>query len=123
MTEESAGELVRRLQGEEIDRLRAQWPFAVTRPERVYPPLPEAEPGSPIKEEWDLFRAQVDELIRDGKRGKYAVVRVGHPITVWDSLGDALQAARLVYGDEKCMIQEVLPYLRGSRTGYLRCHG
>jgi len=35
MVEETAGELVRRLQGEEIDRLRAQWPFAVTRPERI----------------------------------------------------------------------------------------
>ena len=120
MMEESAGEWVRRLQGEEIDRLRAQWPFAVTRPERIYPPLPEAEPGSPIKEEWDLFRSKVDELIRDGKRGKYALVRVGHPITVWDTLGDALQAVQLVPADQKCIIQRVLPYVPQSITGLRR---
>ena len=69
---------------------------------------------------WNLFRSQVDELIRDGKRGKYALVRVGHPITVWDSLHDALQAVQLMSDEGKCMVQPVLPYLPQSLTGLRR---
>lgn len=87
-------DFVRKLHQEEIEKLRKQRPFVEARPERTYPPLPEAEPGSPITQEWDLFRSKVDELIRDGKRGKYALVRVGQPITVWDTLIDALRAAQ-----------------------------
>ena len=121
MTEEDPAEFVRRLHSEEIEKLRAQWPYG-PREERTYPPLPEAEPGSPIKAEWDLFRAAVDGLIRNGNRGKYALIRVGHPILIWDTLGDALQAAQLVGCEQKCIVQQVLPYLRGSKTGYLRCH-
>ena len=112
--QESGSELVRRLHQEAIEELRAKWPFGAPRDERVYPPLPEADPDSPVKEEWNLFRSQVDELIRNGKRGKYALVRVGHPITVWDTLGDVLQAVQLVGGEGKCMVQRVLPYLPHS---------
>ena len=77
--QESGSELVRRLHQEAIEELRAKWPFGAPRDERVYPPLPEADPDSPVKEEWNLFRSQVDELIRNGKRGKYAFGESGTP--------------------------------------------
>ena len=120
---EDGTDLVRRMHEEELERLRQE--MSSPRPptdqvEEVN--LPPAEPGSPIATEWELFRREVAQLIRDGYRGKFALVKVGAPITVWDSLQDAAQAARLLYGEGPSMVQQILPYLRPlSMEAYRPC--
>jgi len=81
------------------------------------PDLPPATPGSPFAEEWELFRSEVGNLLADGGRGRFALVKSGQPITVWDSLRDAAQAGQLLYGAEACLIQPILPRLRSLRVG------
>ena len=118
---EDGYDLVRRLHEEELERMRQE--SSSPRPpmdqvEEVN--LPPAEPGSPIAAEWEIFRQGVAQLIRNGYRGKFALVKVGAPITVWDSLGDAAQAAQLLYGEAPSLVQQILPYLRPLSMGAYR---
>jgi hypothetical protein len=115
---EDAESLVRRLHREEVERLRGQ---PLERSEPAMPPsldLPEGEPNSPLAEEWRLFRQEVGRLIHEGYRGRFALIKASHPITVWDTVRDAAHAAQLLYGQEPCLIQEILPFLRPLRVGY-----
>jgi hypothetical protein len=73
--------------------------------------LPDVEPGSPIAAEWEIFRREVGWLISEGNRGRIALVKAGRPITVWDTLRDALHAAQLLY-EEPFLLQEIQPSLR-----------
>ncbi len=108
--------LVERLHREEVERIQAGGAVPPSdRPARPEKGLPEAEPGSPIAAEWEIFRREVDRLIREGGRGRIALVQIGQPITVWDTLRDALQARRLVYGPGPCLIQEIQRYIRPVR--------
>lgn len=106
---EPGRELAERLHREAVERVLA--PSAVS----VDACLPEGAPDSPVAPEWDLYRREVPRLLADGHRHRFALVKTGHPITVWDTLRDALQAARLLYGTAACLVQEILPYLRAQR--------
>jgi hypothetical protein len=110
--DKDARDLVERLHREEIERIQAGGAvLSSARPPRQVEGLPEAEPGNPMAAEWELFRSEVESLIRNGCKGRFAVVKVGHPITAWDTLRDALQAAELLYGKEMVLIQEIQRYL------------
>jgi hypothetical protein len=115
---EDANELVLRLHREALEHLD-QLPCAPTHEadERPHASLPDAEPGSPVAAEWEIFRQEVERLIREGYRGKFALVKAEQPILVWDTLRDAAQAARLLYGEGPSMVQQILPYLRPLRVG------
>jgi hypothetical protein len=109
--------LVSRLHREEVERLRGA---AVPPPEVPQINLPE-EPADPaFAAEWKLFRQEVAQLLIEGKRGRFALVKAGQPLTVWDSLADAVQASRLLYGNEPTMVQEIQPFVRSFRVGYNR---
>jgi hypothetical protein len=117
---DDAEDLVLRLHREEVERIRGR-PLEPSQP--AFPPsldLPEGDPNSPLAQEWKLFRQEVGPLLREGHRGRFALVKTGHPITLWDTLRDAAHAARLLYGQEPCLLQEVLPFLRPLRVGYTR---
>jgi hypothetical protein len=108
---------VARLHREEVERLRGQ---PTPPPEMPEINLPE-EPADPaFAAEWKLFRQEVARLLLEGKRGRFALVKAGRPLTVWDSLADAVQASRLLYGNEPCLVQEVQPFVRSFRVGYNR---
>jgi hypothetical protein len=106
-------ELIERLHREEVERIRQAGeapPGPRPRPRQIEG-LPDAEPDDPVAPEWDLFRQEVERLIAQGDKGRFAVVKVGHPITVWDTLRDALHAARLLHGQQMCLVQEIQRYL------------
>jgi hypothetical protein len=109
---EDGRELVERLHREELARLmaerRGEQPGQPARDED----LPDVAPGCPVAEEWGLFRREVARLIREGARGHFALLKVGKPVTVWDTRHDAVQAAELLSGQERCLVQESQPYLR-----------
>jgi len=119
---EDGTDLVWRVHQEALEQLLQQ-PIQRTPPDdEVHLNLPPAEPGSPVAAEWEIFRQEVVRLIREGNRGKFALVKAGHPITVWDSLRDAAQAAQLLYGEAPSMVQQILPYLRPlSMESYRPC--
>jgi hypothetical protein len=109
-----------RLHREEVERIRGQPLGFPETPPPPSPDLPEGEPNSPFAKEWNLFRREVGRLIREGYQGRIALVKAGHPITVWDTLRDAAQAGQLLYGQGPCLVQEILPFLRPLRLGYNR---
>jgi hypothetical protein len=114
---DSQESLVARLHREEVGRLRGA---LIPPPELPEINLPE-EPADPaFAAEWKLFRQEVAQLLLDGKRGRFALVKARHPLTVWDTLADAVQASRLLYGNGPSLVQEVQPSLRPFRVGYNR---
>jgi hypothetical protein len=116
MTDEQES-LVSRLHREEVERIRG----TPTRPPELPAiDLPE-EPADPtLAAEWQLFRQEVARLLAEGQRGRFALVKAGHPLTVWDTLADAARASRLLFGTEPCLVQEIQPSLRPLRVGYNR---
>jgi hypothetical protein len=115
-----AEDIVLRLHREEVERIRG-CPLEQSEPEMPLSlDLPEGEPNSPVAEEWKLFRQEVAQLLREGHRGRFALLKTGHPMTIWDTLRDANHAARLLYGQQSCLIQEILPFVRSLHNGYTR---
>jgi hypothetical protein len=115
---ESGEELVRRLQLAEVERIRAEAPSS-DQASSQHHELPEASPDSPIAEEWSLFRCEVGRLLREGWQGRFALVKAGQPITVWDTLRDAAQAGQLLHGPGQGLVQPIqtsLPVLRVGRN-------
>jgi hypothetical protein len=45
--------------------------------------------------------------LAEGQRGRFALVKAGRPLTVWDTLADAARAGRLLFGTEPCLVQEI----------------
>jgi hypothetical protein len=117
MTEDGR-ELVLRQHREEIERLRNLPSAPRTEcPEQSKLELPEVEPGSAVAAEWAIFQREVERLLQEGQQGRFAIIKGDQPITVWDTLRDAVQAAHLLYGHEPCLVQQVLPYLPSLRVG------
>jgi hypothetical protein len=115
---ETGRELVERMHRQALDQLQAMpQPESDEQQGADHIDLPPAEPGSPFAEEWEAYRNEVGRLLAEGCRGRFALIRSGQPITVWDSLRDAAQAARLLYGAEPCLIQQVDSRLRPLRAG------
>src|SRR5437660_680225 len=115
MTKDSH-ESVERLHREALERIRGQsLPPHSLRPPPQHPALPEGEPDNPVAEEWAIFRREVDRLIREGGKGRFALIKAGQPITIWDTLHDAAQAGRLLHGQTPCLVQQILSYLRPCR--------
>jgi hypothetical protein len=110
-------DLVLRLHREEVERIRGRPLEPSEPPLPVFVELPEGDPNSPLAAEWKLFRQEVGGLLRDGYRGRFVLIKAGHPMTVWDTMRDAVLAGRLLYGQEGCLIQEVKPLLRPLRAG------
>jgi hypothetical protein len=101
-----------------LEKLRSEpQPGPADMQELLQPDLPPSAPGSPFAEEWEAFRREAGRLLAEGCRGRFALVKAGQPITVWDTLRDAAQAGRLLYGDEPCLVQQILPRLRSMSAG------
>jgi hypothetical protein len=114
---EDGHDLVQRIHRETVERIRSQPLQPIPeRPELKYTELPEAEPDSPVAEEWHIFRREVERLLSEGHKDKVALIKEGQPITIWDTLHDAAQAGWLLYGPGPCLVQQILPYLRPLST-------
>ena len=114
---ETGRELVERLHRHALEQLRGA---PLPPPEVPEINVPE-EPADPAyAAEWKLFRQEVAQLLVEGKRGRFALVKAGRPLTVWDTLADAVQASRLLYGHGPTLVQEIQPFLRSFRVGYSR---
>ena len=78
--------LVQRLHEQAINHLRKEAGLPPAQPQTpVRIDLPDAPPGSPVAAEWNLYRHEVGRLLAEGSRGRVALVKVGQPITVWDT--------------------------------------
>jgi hypothetical protein len=106
--------LVTRLHREEVERLRGK---PTPPPELPDIDLPEGPADPTLAAEWQMFRQEAARLLAEGQRGRFALVKAGHPLTVWDTLADAARAGRLLFGAGPCLVQEIQPSLRPLRVG------
>jgi hypothetical protein len=51
-----------------------------------------------IMRDLETYRRELPRLIEEGHVGRYAVVRDDRVMSVWDTAGDALQAAQIAFG-------------------------
>ena len=108
---------VTRMHREMVEQLRGA-PASPPEPPTIN--LPE-EPADPmLAAEWKMFREEVARLITEGQRGRFALIKAGHTLTVWDTLADAARASRLLFGTEPCLVQEIQPFLRPFQVEYRR---
>jgi hypothetical protein len=108
---------VARLHREEVERLRGK---PMPPPELPTIDLPEEPADAALTAEWQMFRQEIARLLAEGQRGRFALVKAGHPLTVWDTLADAARAGRLLFGTGLCLVQEIQPSLRPFRVEYNR---
>ena len=108
-------QLVERIHRESLTRLREQTQAPIAPGAGALPP---DVPNSPVAEEWTLFCRELPRLLNEGHRGRYALVKAGHDVTVWDTLRDAIHAGDLLYGTTLCLVQPVAASLPSFRVGY-----
>ena len=59
--------------------------------------------------DFETYRQQLPELLREGHAGRYALIRDGHVLSLWDTVGDALQAAGEQFGMEPIATFKINP--------------
>src|SRR5436305_1953424 len=75
-----------------------------TRPPHVSP-----EQWDRVQRDLQTYRRELPRLLQEGHAGRYAIVRDGQVVSVWDTLGDALQAAGERFGPEPVATYQVNP--------------
>jgi hypothetical protein len=86
-------------------------------PVQLVPDLPESDP---LARAWATFKRQVGPLLAAGQRGRFAVVHGDEVAGVWDTLGEAARAGHERFGVAPFLVQEVQPFIRRLRWGYMR---
>jgi hypothetical protein len=81
------------------------------------PDMPADQAGAA---EFSIFKREVARLIAEGHKGRFALIKGGEILSVWDTERDAIQAGRERFGTEPFVVQEVQWYLRRLRWGYTR---
>jgi len=67
-------------------------------------------------EQWDraqrdleTYRRQLPRLLHEGHAGKYAIIKDDQIVSIWDTVGDALQAAGERFGLESVATYQLNP--------------
>jgi hypothetical protein len=81
--------------------------------------LPDLPPGSPLETEWNTFRRELPRLLKEGHRGRYALIQGETVAGVWDTFRDGLQAGYERFGLTPFMVQPVVIHQRPLRAGWL----
>jgi hypothetical protein len=77
--------------------------------------LPTRPPHLP-PEQWDraqrdlqTYRRELPRLLQEGHAGRYAIIRDDQVVSIWDTVGDALQAAGERFGLEPVATYPINP--------------
>ena len=55
----------------------------------------------------ETYRRELARLLQEEEEGRFALVSEGKVVSVWDTAGDALQAAQLLYGEAPISVYQV----------------
>jgi hypothetical protein len=69
--------------------------------------LPEAKPDSPLYQEWNYYRSQVERLLADGHEGQFVLIKGKQIIGIWNSREEAKAVALNKYLMQPCLIHQV----------------
>ena len=80
----------------------------------MHPPLTRPPHVSP--EQWEralrdleTYRRQLPRLLQEGNAGRYALIKDDQVLSIWDTVGDALQAAGERFGTEPVATYKINP--------------
>jgi hypothetical protein len=57
----------------------------------------------------ETYRRELSRLLREGHAGRYALIKNDQVLSIWDTVGDALQAAGERYGMEPVATCKINP--------------
>jgi hypothetical protein len=115
---ETAEELVRRLHAEEVARVyreRAAFP-PTENPGIPHTELWEANPESPLFEEWNTYRREVGRLLCEGRQGQFVLIEGEQVIGLY-----AVEREALDHGYRLFPFQAFLVHQVQEREPLLRC--
>jgi hypothetical protein len=79
-------------------------------------PIPLTRPAHISPDQWDraqrdleTYRRELPRLLQQGHAGKYAIIKDDQVVSVWDTVGDALQAAGERFGLEPVATYHINP--------------
>ena len=77
---------------------------------------PPTRPSHVSPEQWDraqrdlqTYRRELPRLVQEGHAGRYALIRDDQVVSIWDTVGDALQAAGERFGLEPVATYQINP--------------
>jgi hypothetical protein len=117
------GELVRRLQEQERELLKAR-PRPPRTPNELptipYTELPDSLPDSPIKTEWDFYRRHVRQLLVEGHEGKWLLIKNEQIVGIWDTEAEANDVRVQRFLMQPVLMKQILSREPILRIGYNR---
>ena len=75
-----------------------------TRPPHVSP-----EQWERAQRDLQTYRRELPRLLQEGHTGRYAIIRDDQVVSIWDTVGDALQAAGERFGIEPVATYQINP--------------
>lgn len=77
-----------------------------------YSRLPPAKPGSPLAEESETYRREVERLLAEGREGKFVLIRGTELVGFYDTFEEASREGtrRYFVKREPYLIKQVLTY-------------
>src|SRR5258708_7930184 len=78
--------------------------YPLTRPAHV-----SAEQWERALRDFETYRQQLPQLLRDGHAGRCALIKDSRVLSVWNTLGDALEAAAEQFGMEPIATFKINP--------------
>ena len=78
--------------------------LSLTRPSHVSP-----EQWERALRDLDTYRQQLPRLLQEGHAGRYALIKDDRVLSIWDTVGDALQAAGERFGMEAVATYKINP--------------
>jgi hypothetical protein len=78
--------------------------------------VPLTRPSHVSPEQWEralrdlaTYRRELPRLLQEGQAGRYALIKNDQVVSVWDTVGDALQAAAERFGLEPVATYKINP--------------
>lgn len=111
--------MVERVHREAIEQGRLQRPPQPEPPRGVhYTELPEAKPGDPHAEEWNLYRREVGRWLAEGLEGRHVLIKGDEVLGIYATLGEAREE-----GLKRFLLQPFFVHPIRSEEPYLRVRG
>ena len=79
-------------------------PFSLTRPAHI-----SAEQWERALRDFETYRQQLPHLLQEGHANRYALIKDGQVLSLWDTVEDALQAAGEQFGMEPVATFKINP--------------
>jgi hypothetical protein len=84
-----------------------------------FPPTATAEDKERLERDFATYRRELPRLLKEGHAGRYAIIRGGEVVSIWDTQADALQAACERFGLKSVAINQINP-IDMERFGLLK---